>query len=107
MHAITRIIAALLVALLLAGCGGKLLDGTYVPNNEQSYTYDKLVFSPNGKVIAWFNGNPIPEHAYDIAGNQVQLHINQWPHNLDIRSDGCLVGTGQSNMNGVYCKQTQ
>lgn len=95
---------ALLALGLLSGCGHKTLEGTYLPNGEQSYTYDKLTFSPDGTVVASFNGKPLSPRGYKIVDKQVQLQINQWPHNLNMRDDGCLVGTGESNMHGVYCK---
>lgn len=104
----TRTAAGLLIAtILLAACGSKTLNGTYLPNGEQAPTYDKLTFSSDGNVVAVFNRHTIKPKSYVIVGKQVQIHIGVGPHNLNIRDDGCLVGTGQSNMDGVYCKQKQ
>ena len=100
---VLSVCAVLAVAGTLAACGKHSLDGAYVARSDVSHNYDRLTFSPDGKVVAVFNGNPVKPVPYKIVKNEVwmEMHPNSY-FKFKIDSDDCLVGLGEFS-DGTYC----
>lgn len=93
-----RIGGAVVVAVLIAGCGGGV-SGKYVGGEDS--LLDSLTFKGDGRVDVTIANGLGGEGTYEVDGEVVRVTANGITHELAIGDDGCLRG---ALMVGTLCK---
>lgn len=89
---------AMTAAVVLAGCGGSGIEGTY--SGRGTGFLQQMVFKPDGKVELTFMGMT-KEGTYVVEDQKVKVTNGSDTSILTIADDGCLDGGG---ILGRYCK---
>jgi len=97
---IHRLVLPAAGALVLAGCGGGGLSGTYVSGEDG--LFESLNFTSKSTVEAVFMGTT-SELSYEREGDKVKISNNGQNAVFTIDKQGCLVG---GEVLGTYCKKS-
>jgi hypothetical protein len=92
-----------LACLVMVGCGGHSLSGTYLPKGGgigNGLVMDKLEFLNGTEVNISMMAQTI-RGTYKIDGKQVLLIVNNQQEVFNLDDDGCLDG---GNLFGKFCK---